>query len=657
MYSLNDIYFSQKAVVRLGLFFCFAVMLLFVPILTTTAKAANIGEASTFLVDPSYDYSERSEIKSILKQISSYGYFYAEDDYYNNLSNDIKLKFDTDLNSLVESFDSDIYPNMKQTFGSEWTPGIDNDSKVIILFTKMADNVGGYFNPNDEYKKSEIINGRSNEGEIIYLNATFLGNERVKSFLAHEFQHMITWYNKTKLQNISEDVWLNEGRSEYASTAIGYDDNYSSSNLAARVKNFVTSPEDSLTEWKNKIQDYSTVNLFSQYLADHFGKKIFYLMVKNSESGIKSINRSLEDLGYSDINLSNIFTNWTVANYLNDETTSGDNKYRYLNPNIFFQNFHLNPSDSYEMGDNTIMENMASIKDWSSKCYEFKAASKSYEENSILEIKFNGDNIGKFAVPYALINQDGTKEVINTALDNNQDSTIIIENFGREISSVLLILNSQKQETGFNNNISNYSFSISAKMAKQKLYSDGSLLKSTESPMVYLIEDGKKRWVTTSAVFVSNGYKWENIILVLPRELIPYPNGENISTSYNLKLNGSVIKGYSPKVYLIENSKKRWITTAEIFISKGYNWNDIISVADEELGLYPDGEDISISYSLKPNGSLIKGSRPEVYLIENNSKRWITNANVFISNGYKWEDIIIVENYELNAYPNGKNIE
>lgn len=580
-------------ILLLGLFFCFAIMLLFAPVSASTAKAANIGETAAFLVDSSYDYGGRSEIKATLKQIGSHGYFYAEDDFYNSLSDDIKLKFDADLNSLAESFDNVIYPKMRQTFGNEWSPGIDNDGKIIILFTKTADNVGGYFNPNDEYKKNEIVNGKSNEGEIIYLNATFLGNERVKSFLAHEFQHMITWYNKTKLQNISEDIWLNEARSEYASTAIGYDDNYSASNLAARVKNFITNPEDSLTEWKNKIQDYSTVNLFSQYLADRFGGKMFYLMIKNSESGIKSIDRALEDLGYSDINFSNIFTNWTVANYLNDETVSGDGKYGYLNPNISFQNFHLNPSDSYEMSDSAIVETVASIKDWSSKCYEFKTASESYEENSVLEIKFNGDNAGKFAIPYALINQDGTKEIISATPDNNQDSTIIIEGFGKKISSVLLVPSSQKQETGFSNDINIFSFSISAKVAERRLYLDGSLLRSTASPMVYLIEGGKKRWVITSAVFVSNGYKWEDIILVLPKELSPYPDGENISMSYNIK----------------------------------------------------------------PGGSLIKGSRPEVYLVENNSKRWITSADVFISNGYKWENIIVVENYELNGYSDGKNIE
>ncbi|MFZ2969697.1 MAG: hypothetical protein WA063_00965, partial [Minisyncoccia bacterium] len=110
-----------------------------------------------------------------------------------------------------------------------------------------------------------------------------------------------------------------------------------------------------------------------------------------------------------------------------------------------------------------------------------------------------------------------------------------------------------------------------------------------------------------------------------------------------------------PEVYLIENGKKRWFTSAAAFISRGYKWENIINVPGYELSSYPDGNDVS-PLNLKPNGSLIKASGPEVYLIENGKKRWFTSAAAFISRGYKWENIINVPGYELNLYSDGNKI-
>ncbi|MBP9802526.1 peptidoglycan-binding protein, partial [Patescibacteria group bacterium] len=49
----------------------------------------------------------------------------------------------------------------------------------------------------------------------------------------------------------------------------------------------------------------------------------------------------------------------------------------------------------------------------------------------------------------------------------------------------------------------------------------------------------------------------------------------------------------SPKVYLLENNKKRWIVDGEIFNTLGYKWNDIQIISDETI--YTDGENLSSS--------------------------------------------------------------
>ncbi len=591
--NTNIIRGGELAVFRLKLFFCvalFFIITLFFSVETT--KANKLEESQNFLIDSSYDYNSRSNIEATLKNISANAYFYVENNYYNSLSNSSKLGFNINLNSLATSFDNTIYPKTREVFGSEWNPGIDNDSRITILFTKTKENVGGYFNPNDEYKKESISGGKSNEREMVYLNAAFMDDQRIESFLAHEFQHMITWNHKMKLHGINDDVWLNEGRSEYVSTAIGYDDNYPNSNLKARVNNFLKNQTDSLVEWKNEIIDYSSVNLFSQYLADRFGKTIFKIMVSNNKAGIESVNDALINLNRPNIDFRDIFTDWTITNYLNDKTLSAGNRYGYFNPNLSYQNFHFSPTKSYRVNDSLKINSTSSIKDWSCEYYEFKAIENSYQKN-ILEINFDGDNLGFFSVPYIVFYNDGAKKVRYLDLDKNQDARLTMADFGINISSVLLIPSSQKQTFNNGNDAGNYSFSIFAETVENKTQSNGSILKSIKSPKVYSIENNKKRWIVDIDAFVSNGYKWENVVLVLESELETFKDGENIySVNSNLKQDGSLIRGSGYRVYLIENGNKKWITSEKVFISLGYDWNNIILVSDGELNLYSDGEDI-----------------------------------------------------------------
>ncbi|MEA2097775.1 MAG: hypothetical protein U9P70_01720 [Patescibacteria group bacterium] len=640
-----------STVFGLKLFFCF--VLLFFNSSVANVEANEIGGNKIFLVDSSYDFSGRTEVATTLKKIGTDAYFYVEDDYYNNLSRNSKLEFDSYLSFLVSDFDKTIYPRTREVFGREWNPGIDNDNKVTILFTKTKENIGGYFNPSDEYKKSEVANGKSNEKEMIYLNIAFISDNRIKSFLAHEFQHMITWYHKTKLRNITDDIWLNEARSEYASTAIGYDDNYLNSNLKARIKNFEVDPVDSLTEWQNKISDYSSVNLFSQYLADRFGEEIFRRMVDNNRVGIQSIDKALSDLYYKDDTFQSVFKDWVITNYVNG--TVLDSKYSYQNENISYENFHIQPKNIYELNYNTTLNINGLIKDWSNEYYKFNIAEKNCANENRIKINFNGQDSGQFFVSYVVSYQDETRKVNEMELDNNQDSDFYISCWDKDISSITIIPISHKKVTGFGNDIDEYYFSISAEIVKRNKYQDNSLLKSLSNDKVYLIENGKKRWITDANVFISNGYHWKDIIIITESELELYLDGENIEADFNLRLNGSLVKGSGSKVYLIEDNNKRWITSVAVFISNNYQWEAIITITDSELNSYLDGENIANSDS-NFDKKLLRGSGPKVYLVENGKKRWITTATVFTSNGYHWSDIIIVPDYKLDIYLNGEDI-
>ncbi len=141
---------------------------------------------------------------------------------------------------------NDIYHLLTNVFGAEWGSHsfnylIQPKNKIDILLTTINSNyaggsyVMGYFNPEDTFyngtqfydsndKKWKTLT-TSNENNMFYIDINLLtGNyttssdksemkKDIYSTLAHEFVHMITWYQKDisllNLQNKTE-TWLNE---------------------------------------------------------------------------------------------------------------------------------------------------------------------------------------------------------------------------------------------------------------------------------------------------------------------------------------------------------------------------------------------------------------------------------------------------------------
>ena len=109
----------------------------------------------------------------------------------------------------IDHFAEVSYPAEVALFGSEWKPGVDNDPRLHVLHaTGIGAGVAGYYSSADQY--SRLANDFSNEKEMFYINLDWLNRTRdydyYETVLAHEFQHMIHWYNDR-----NEETWLNEG--------------------------------------------------------------------------------------------------------------------------------------------------------------------------------------------------------------------------------------------------------------------------------------------------------------------------------------------------------------------------------------------------------------------------------------------------------------
>lgn len=115
---------------------------------------------------------------------------------------------------------------------------------------------------------------------------------------------------------------------------------------------------------------------------------------------------------------------------------------------------------------------------------------------------------------------------------------------------------------------------------------------------------------------------------------------------------GRMVKASGPNVYLIENNKKRIINSAQIFESHGWQWTSIITITDHQLNSYSSGDSIAPGR----HGQIIKSPGPQVYLIERNLKRPILSVLAFESHGFKWTDVINVDETELASFALGPNL-
>ena len=227
--------------------------------------------------------------------------------------------FDQDaLERSAERFESQTYPTNREFFGSEWTPGVDNDPHIHILQASgLGSSVAGYYSAADEYSK--LVNPYSNEREMFYISSDKLqpGTEAYDSVLAHEFQHMIHW-----AVDRDEDTWVNEGFSELASYLNGYD-------VDGAGYAFSHSPDTQLTSWPDgpgeAAANYGASFLFAAYFLERFGDQALRRVVSHQANDIAGFEAILAEQG---LTFEDVFADWLIANYL-DDTELADGRYGY----------------------------------------------------------------------------------------------------------------------------------------------------------------------------------------------------------------------------------------------------------------------------------------------------------------------------------------
>ena len=273
-------------------------------VIATTADPVNVGDQSNFWVIDG-DTDENFETEATMEYATDHLYFWVE----NGVSFDKE-----DLVTLADTFEEKIYPTDREFFCSEWTPGIDGDEHIYILYSRgLGNTTAGYFSSNDSVHPLAAKYSNGHEMFLINADTVMLWEEYIFGTLAHEFQHMIHWN-----LDANEESWVNEGFSELASLLNGYDpggfDTY-----------YFTDTDVQLNEWPNDPNrtsvHYGSSFLFMAYFLDRFDVDLTKTLVRNESNGLDSIDEVLQDANITDqltgeaVTADDVFVDWALTNF------------------------------------------------------------------------------------------------------------------------------------------------------------------------------------------------------------------------------------------------------------------------------------------------------------------------------------------------------
>jgi hypothetical protein len=189
---------------------------------------------------------------------------------------------------------------------------------------------------------------------------------------------------------------------------------------------------------------------------------------------------------------------------------------------------------------------------------------------------------------------------------------------------------------------------------------------TTNKAVYYITKDCTKRAFTKSNVYFTYFNTWSDVKITDSKTLSNVqddtlgfmPMGPKYDPKY-----GALVKTVTdPKVYLLLNENKYWITDENIFNTLNYQWNWIEDVDQRLLNKYTTKEEITDT-TTHPNYTLIKyNNNPKVYRLEpdttdntKQTKRHILNETEFNKLNFRFDRVVTVPDTE--TYSDGGELK
>jgi len=186
------------------------------------------------------------------------------------------------------------------------------------------------------------------------------------------------------------------------------------------------------------------------------------------------------------------------------------------------------------------------------------------------------------------------------------------------------------------------------------LFRQGTLIRASGKATVYQIEfpSSIKRGIPSMAMLSALGYSFNDVIVTTQSIANLHPAGSVINDP-NVHVAGALVKkAGSAAVNVLEDGtpkdSRRPIPSMALF-NRYFKWNEVATIDQSEHDWYNAG-----STYLYQDGTLLKGSGATVYQIGYGEKHAFTSMAAFTSRGFNWNQIVSVSNSELNNYTTGE---
>jgi immune inhibitor A len=281
-------------------------------VVNTAPPTYQAGREDTFWIG-NQQTGQYREAQATLRLVSPHAYWYVENS---------RTVEDSAIQHAADFFESRTYPTVHKYYGTEWSPGVDDDVHITVLMAQVP-GVGAYFSSWDEYPRSVYVHSNEREMVDINLDALAPGTSEFDGVLAHEFQHMVHWFS-----NPNDETWVDEGSAELSTDLV-------LGTQPIGISSFAGQPDLQLTAWSDQPGEssahYQAAFLFMRYFIDRIGgPEILAQLIAQRARGTDLFDRFLQATGREE-RFPELFGDWAVANFIDDPSVADG---RYNEPSV-----------------------------------------------------------------------------------------------------------------------------------------------------------------------------------------------------------------------------------------------------------------------------------------------------------------------------------
>lgn len=235
-------------------------------------------------------------------------------------ASDVSRVHDDVLREVVATFDGRVFPVASRTIGQ--ARDVDGDGRFTILLSSWLGRLAGGRFAVDGFVRGADLDPSleapfSNHCDMMYLNASLEAGAYLRTVMAHEYTHAVTYSVKTftgpggQRLGIDEDGWLDEAMAHLGEDLHGF----SRANLDYRISAFLSDP----SRYQLVVSDYYLADLFrshgnrgSTYLflrwcVDQYGPGLLPALVRSNRRGVANIEAA------TGASFATLYRKWSIA--------------------------------------------------------------------------------------------------------------------------------------------------------------------------------------------------------------------------------------------------------------------------------------------------------------------------------------------------------